>query len=341
MLASAGLWLLAIAPAGATGPSGKVGRLRSDEASLATKARAAVLQLYSLDARLANAENRLAILRADARTLEQQRSWLLRERRLARVDARLSQQRLASRLRFIYDHGTTSSLDILMGANSLGDALSQLDDANKVAASNADVLGQVTSSQRHLTGLSRALAARRRGLAIATREASATVSRLQTLRGARSAYVDGLVRRQSVDSQRIATLAAEAQAAAARAQSLASTAATRSQEDAAVGSATIDGPGAAFSLAMPELPGTRRLTVTATGYDLGGTTSTGLPVGFGIAAVDPSLIPLGTKLLIPGYGEAIAADTGSSIVGPTIDLWFPTATQAMAWGRRTVTISVD
>jgi resuscitation-promoting factor RpfB len=50
------------------------------------------------------------------------------------------------------------------------------------------------------------------------------------------------------------------------------------------------------------------------------------------------VIPLGSHMLIPGYGEAVAADTGGSVVGATIDLWFPTVTEASAWGRRTVTI---
>ena len=52
------------------------------------------------------------------------------------------------------------------------------------------------------------------------------------------------------------------------------------------------------------------------------------------------LIPLGTKLSIPGYGEGVAADTGGAVRGPTIDLWFPTIAQALAWGRRTVTITL-
>ena len=78
----------------------------------------------------------------------------------------------------------------------------------------------------------------------------------------------------------------------------------------------------------------------ATGYSLPGHTATGLRVGWGVVAVDPSLIPLGTRMTIPGYGEGVAADVGSSINGATIDLWFPTRTQAFAWGRRVVTITL-
>ena len=82
------------------------------------------------------------------------------------------------------------------------------------------------------------------------------------------------------------------------------------------------------------------ITVTATGYSLPGHTATGLPVGPGIVAVDPSVIPLGTRMTIPGYGEGVAADTGSAVQGLTIDLWFPTLADALAWGRRTVTITL-
>ena len=55
---------------------------------------------------------------------------------------------------------------------------------------------------------------------------------------------------------------------------------------------------------------------------------------------DPAVIPLGTRISIPGYGEGVAADTGSAVQGTTIDLWFPTPAQALAWGRRTVTITL-
>jgi 3D (Asp-Asp-Asp) domain-containing protein len=53
-----------------------------------------------------------------------------------------------------------------------------------------------------------------------------------------------------------------------------------------------------------------------------GIAATGVAVQRGIVAVDPSVIPLGTRLYIPGYGQAIAADTGSAVVGNIIDLGF-------------------
>ena len=90
--------------------------------------------------------------------------------------------------------------------------------------------------------------------------------------------------------------------------------------------------------AVSSAPGT--LTVSSSGYALRGRTATGILTGPGVVAVDPSVIPLGTRMSIPGYGIGIAADTGGAIQGNTIDLWFPTVEQALQWGRRTVTITL-
>ena len=71
-----------------------------------------------------------------------------------------------------------------------------------------------------------------------------------------------------------------------------------------------------------------------------GITAMGIPATYGVAAVDPSVIPLGSRLYIPGYGEAIAADTGGAIYGYKIDLCMESYNQAMSFGRRTVTVYV-
>ncbi len=79
---------------------------------------------------------------------------------------------------------------------------------------------------------------------------------------------------------------------------------------------------------------------TAGCYGCSGVTATGMRAGMGIIAVDPSVIPLGTKLFIPGYGRAIAGDTGGAIIGHRIDLGFDSNGEAMRWGRRSVTVYV-
>ena len=94
------------------------------------------------------------------------------------------------------------------------------------------------------------------------------------------------------------------------------------------------------ALGQPQEPQAYRLKVDAVAYHLPGNTALGIPVRRGVVAVDPRLIPLGTKMHVPGYGSALAADVGHAIKGRIIDLWFPSTEKARAWGRRTVTITV-
>ena len=66
----------------------------------------------------------------------------------------------------------------------------------------------------------------------------------------------------------------------------------------------------------------------------GGRTATGMRVGYGAIAVDPRVIPLGSKLYIEGYGYGFACDTGGAIKGHKIDLAMPTIGQCNAYGRK-------
>ena len=63
-----------------------------------------------------------------------------------------------------------------------------------------------------------------------------------------------------------------------------------------------------------------------------GKTATGIPAAKGVIAADPRVIPLGTRVYVDGYGEAIAADVGSAIKGNRIDVCFDTHEEAWSWG---------
>ncbi len=71
-----------------------------------------------------------------------------------------------------------------------------------------------------------------------------------------------------------------------------------------------------------------------------GRTATGLPARYGVVAVDPRVIRLGSRLFIAGYGTAVAADTGGDIHGNRIDLCMDSIRSAMTWGRQPVTVYV-
>ena len=91
------------------------------------------------------------------------------------------------------------------------------------------------------------------------------------------------------------------------------------------------------------------MTVEATAYTAycegcSGTTATGIDLRANpnqkVIAVDPSVIPLGSKVWVEGYGEAIAGDTGGAIKGNKIDVFIPDQQGALNWGRQTVTIKI-
>jgi uncharacterized protein YabE (DUF348 family) len=88
----------------------------------------------------------------------------------------------------------------------------------------------------------------------------------------------------------------------------------------------------------------RTIVMVATGYtpgyDGGMGTASGVPPRRGIVAVDPRIIPLGTRLYIEGYGEAVAGDTGGKIKGNRIDLCFDSLEEARAFGRRQVVVQI-
>lgn len=88
------------------------------------------------------------------------------------------------------------------------------------------------------------------------------------------------------------------------------------------------------------LNGKKAMTMTATAYSGGGTTASGMAAGVGRIAVDPRVIPLGTKLYVSGYGYCVAADTGGAIKGNIIDVYFNSEAQCYNWGRRSVTVYI-
>ncbi|MCA4153375.1 LysM peptidoglycan-binding domain-containing protein [Priestia megaterium] len=93
----------------------------------------------------------------------------------------------------------------------------------------------------------------------------------------------------------------------------------------------------------------KSMTVEATAYTANcagcsGTTATGVDLKANpnqkVIAVDPSVIPLGSKVYVEGYGEAVAADTGGAIKGNRIDVFVPSEGDAQQFGRKSVKITV-
>ena len=324
--------LLAVAVAKADDPvtlRGKAQRLQSANDQLAARSQSALLELYALESRLASSERRLDSLRAEAARLARAQVSARERLRIARHARAEAERQLADRLTVLYIQGEPDPLAVVLGADSLSDAISALDSLNRLAAQDETIIRRVRKTTAELRSSLVELETRRAALRRLISKATAARASLSAARLERTSYLEGLAQARRLNERQLAALVAEADAIDARAQEL--------QADPTAAAASTTSTGSATT--APVSSG-QTITVVATGYSLAGQTATGLPVGWGIAAVDPSFIPLGTRMTVPGYGEAVAADTGSAVRGAVIDLWFPTVAQALAWGSRAVVVTV-
>jgi 3D (Asp-Asp-Asp) domain-containing protein/peptidoglycan hydrolase CwlO-like protein len=296
----------------------RAAQLSQQNADLAGRSRSAVLDLYALDSKLARERARLIGLRTRASEVRAERAAVQERLTVARHSLSVAQRALARRVQILYEQGDSDPVAVVLGASTVDEALSSLDSLDRIADQDRIVIEQTRTAKRRLTAVTHALAARERALQRLGDQAAQSILELAQARAERSSYVASLATRRNLTSAAISSLQEQALAVE-----------TRSSQLAAVTSAP---PGPAV--------GGSTLTVTATGYAIRGRTATGAPAGWGVVAVDPSVIPLGTRMTIPGYGSGVAADTGSAVQGATIDLWFSTLAQARAWGRRTVTITL-
>jgi 3D (Asp-Asp-Asp) domain-containing protein len=285
-------------------------------AQLDTRIHQALLGVYSLDSRLHAWRARVSSLQAEAVELRRRRSALRQEIGAARTTLHISQGRLAVNLRSLYERGNVNAVAVMLGATSLADGLQQLEDLKNVADQSRRMVVATTAARHRLLRARLLLAAEARRLERSLEAARQAEQELANAASARLAYVSALRAKARLQAAQVQSVVATADAAAQKSQQLQPATTT-----------------------SPPVSGSRSLVVSATCYDLPGKTATGMPVGPGVVAVDPSVIPLGSKMYVPGYGNGVAADVGSGIQGATIDLWMPQA-QCMAWGRRTVTITI-
>ena len=298
-------------------------KLSQQNANLAQRSRGVVLQLYALDSSLARQEARLVQLRIRSAQVKADLAAARQRLHAAKDTLRTEQRSLATRLQLMYEQGDSDPLAVVLGATSVADALGNLDSLDRIASEDRNIIVQTRQAKRTADSLSRTLRTKQHDLQTLADQATQSVAALQQAHTQRTSYLASLTSQQRLNAAAISSYQQQALAVEARARELATVPTTP------VSATTTD-----------IAPGAHTLTVTATGYAMHGHTATGAPTGWGVVAVDPSVIPLGTRLSIPGYGSGVAADTGGAIQGATIDLWFPTVAQANAWGRRTVTISL-
>ena len=303
--------------------------------------RSAVLEVYAAESALARAQTQAGALQRQLDQLRRREARLNNHLVIARASHAATQRRIGSLLRALYESDKhVDPISIFLDASSLDEALEGVDSLSRAAALHKRLGAEAVARERELrAALDRASVGRRAAETAAAQVTVATTALDRTLQG-RNATLARIRRAHALSVARVSTL--EAQATAAQKASVRLTEAATQAQAAQTTTSNASTTAAAAAPTTPQLApdGTRTLTVDAVAYHLPGHTASGLPVGIGVIAVDPTVIPLGTRVFVPGYGPAVAADTGSAVKGLIIDLWMPTTAQARAWGRRTVTITI-
>lgn len=323
------LALLLPATGGATSGSFRqqASALQSQNASLAAQSQSAVVQLYALQSQLSAARSHLAALQSQVSAVQAQQASARYQLKIDRHVLRVTQHRLRERLVFMYESDQPDALGTLLGSSSIGQASNQVESVTSIAAQDRSVIQQTRTARTTLHRLSRRLEARAARLQSLEASAAQAASALESAKAAKANFIASLAAQRRSNSSQISSLETQAKQAQTRSRAVAAQQAVNPVPAPSVPS---QGPASSG----------QTLTVVATAYDLPGSTATGVPVGPGIVAVDPNVIPLGTRMTIPGYGEGVAADTGGAIIGNRIDVWVPNGAAASQWGVRTVTITL-
>lgn len=309
--------------------SQQVGDLQAQAGQLDANYRQALSDLVAVDSEVGRYNSE--IQSATARRDELKSEIAAAQKSLTQEQADLAdkQTALEKRLRVSYKSDDTGYLEVMLGAGDFSEFLNRVDMINMIAEDDRRLIASINEAKQSQEQKLAALNQSQADLAGLLDQLDAAQSNLISAREEQKGVVASLQSRLQSNQNQISQLRAEAADIEARMAQMQNAASSTPAAAAEPGPQSPPPPaarGASF-------------TMTATAYCLGGTTATGMPVGRGIIAVDPEVIPLGSRVNVSGYGDAIAADTGGAIVGNRIDVWLP-CDEAYSWGVRDVTLTV-
>ncbi|KRM21106.1 3D domain protein [Latilactobacillus graminis DSM 20719] len=232
-------------------------------------------------------------------------------------------------------------INALLSADSLSDFFNRAYTLTILQSANNHNMDQLVQSYRDTQAIQTKLQASRA-------ELDGQRSRLDQQSAELEQQVNGLKNNLSQSQAALATIAKEKIAEQAREAAKAEAAQKAASETAKAASSTADASVQQADLSRTAVgKAGQTIQVEATAYSTVqpglshfGATGIDLTKNPNCIAVDPSVIPLGSLVLVPGYGYAIAGDTGSAIKGHIIDVHFPSVAQCRSWGRRHIAITI-
>lgn len=262
---------------------------------------------------------------------------ILEDKILARQDV------MKKRLRSLqHDNNLSLVIKVFLDSKSLDDFIQRASAVSALLNADKDILGaqkedlsKIEKDKKEIDSQEQTLEAQKKELAQQQAELNQNLQKRQESLTVVQEKYNQINQQISLAEQEKAGI--EAQLKAAQEKIL------QEQRDAAANAQ----PQNATPTASVEVGKGQEMYVTATAYtpfDSGSTTKLGYNIqanpNMKLIAVDPSVIPLGKKVWVEGYGVAIAGDTGGAIKGHRIDVLMPTAAQAVSWGRKTVKIVI-
>lgn len=314
-----------IASASAT-PAGELGELEAQSQELQSSYDTALVDLVAADSAVSNKSTEIAA--ATQQRDEVQATLDSQRQNLAQLQAQMQdrQRILEKRLLSTYKSDDSGFIEVMMGSDDFSDFLNRIDMVNAIADDDRELIESMRASKQAVEDEIANLEQTEAELASLVDSLNAAQQELLAAQAEQQSVLTAIQSQRDLTAEQLSQVQAQAASIEANMSSI------QSQVPAAGGG----DDGGSYS---PPAGGGSTITVTATAYCLGGTTATGMPVGRGVIAVDPSVIPLGSRVHVSGYGDAIAADTGGAIYGNKIDVWLPCG-DAHAWGVRTVTVTI-
>ncbi len=310
----------------------QIGDLQNRSQQLDQDYRQALSDLVAADSKVSRYSSEINAARQ--RQAEVETEAQAQQVRLGQVKQQLADRQtvLAQRLCGSYKNGNDANyLGVVMDSENFSDFLNRVDAINKIAESDRQLIGSIDDAQKSVEDNLAGLAAKQQELKSLVQDLSSDQQSLVSARQQQQSVVGSIQSQKKANDGQLAQL--KSQAASIEAKM------SQEQAQAAASSAAASGGNDGGGGYSPPSAGGTTITVVATAYCMAGGTATGMPAGPGIIAVDPNVIPLGSRVHVSGYGDAIAADTGGAIVGDRIDVWLP-CSQAYAWGSRTVTVTI-
>jgi len=297
-----------------SGKQNQITELRSEEKAL-------LADLVALESQLQQNQQELGMLQKEISSTQIELIEVQQAYQDKKVELKEKSETLHKRLESIYTESRFVNFEFIFSCKDIASLLSRIDYLGLIADQDSKLVQKISSEKESLEKTEAKIEQDKRELMELEANCKSTKAELDSKIQEKELLINDVRARKLQTEENLQTLMNQATAIRANMDRI-----------------------------QPTSRGTARgsLRMLATGYcpcarccgKSTGITASGLPAGKGVVAVDPKVIPLGTKLYIAGYGEAIAGDTGGNIVGNRIDLGFDSHSQALSWGKRWVIVDI-